>query len=154
MRRLSALCSLALLVGGAALAGCGEAEVAAGARVAVYVAAPLCREAGLVLREAGGEAGGLGVRATCLPPVEKGGHADLAAAGAAARRASEDSTAVAYLEAPGPGAKFGRSILESAEIAWLETRSGSTAMRQVLRALEKRGSSSPRTAVRESFAND
>ena len=148
MRRLQVLCSCAVLLGSVALvAGCGEGGAASGATVSVYVAAPLCTAARQELAKEGGEAGDLEVHVTCLPPVEGKGGADLATAGADARRATEDSTAVAYLEAPGPAAKFGQSIVESADIAWIETGSVEAAMRRVLRALEGRGSSSPRGAV-------
>lgn len=137
MRRVSALCLIALGI----LAGCGEGGAADGATVSVYAAAPLCREAGK-----GGRAGDLTVRVVCLPPVERGGEADLAVAGADARRATEDSTSVAYLEAPGPAAEFGRTVVESADIAWIETSSAAAAMHRILTALEG-DSSSPRKAV-------
>ncbi|HET7509112.1 MAG TPA: hypothetical protein VFJ65_02585 [Solirubrobacterales bacterium] len=148
MRRLSipflagALLALALLG-----AGCGESSVSAGATVTVYAAAPLCKEAEDTLAREGAQAGEVRVRITCLPPVERHGRADLATAGANARRTTEDSTSIAYLEAPGPAAKFSEPILESASIAWLETRSGATATRRILKALEERGSKSPREAV-------
>lgn len=151
MRRLPALlclCAVAAAVG----SGCGEGGAAGGATVSVYVAAPLCREARQVLQREGGRAGDLRVRAVCLPPTETGGHVDLARTGANARRATEDSTAVAYLEATGPGTKFSQTIVESATLAWLETNSGTTATHHVLRALKEAGSSSPRDSVRESLS--
>jgi len=123
-----------------AAAGCGEGGAASGATVSVYMAAPLCGQ------ESGGRAGDLKVRLVCLAPVEKAGKVDLAAAGANARRATEDSSAVAYVEAPGPAAKFGRPIVESANLAWIETDSGSQAMRGIRHALEE-DSSSPRQEV-------
>lgn len=148
MRRLSTPISTVLLVAAAALgAGCGEGGVGSGATVSVYVAAPLCKEAEATLRKAGGKAGDLGVDAVCLPSVESKGPADLAVAGADARRATEDSTSVAFVEAPGPAARFAEPIIESAGIAWMKTDSGAVAMRRVLKALEERGSSSPRSAV-------
>jgi hypothetical protein len=137
MRRVSAICLIALGL----VAGCGEGGAADGATVSVYAAAPLCREAGK-----GARAGDLEVRVVCLPPVEKGGEADLAAAGADARRATGDSTSVAYLEAPGPAAAFGRTVVESADIAWIETNSAAAAMQRIVGALEG-DSSSPRKAV-------
>jgi hypothetical protein len=115
------------------------------------VAAPLCKEVRGALQKAGGKADDLEVQALCLPPVESGGGVDLAVAGANARRATEDSSSVAYLEAPGPAAKFGQSIVEAANIAWIKTSSGATAMSGVLKALEERGSTSPRDAVPEAF---
>lgn len=146
MRRLLALCSGVLLLVFLA-GGCGEGEVAGGARVSVYAAALLCGEARAALRKEGGKADELDVHLVCLPPVEKKGAADLAVAGANARRATQDSSAVAFLEAPSRVAKFTHSIVESADLAWVETGSGAAAMRQVLRALEERGSSTPRGAV-------
>jgi hypothetical protein len=148
VRRLSTLISTVLLVAAAALGtGCGEGGVGSGATVTVYIAAPLCREAETALRKAGGMVGDLRVDAVCLPPVESKGRADLAVAGANARRATEDSASVAFVEAPGPVARFAKPIVESAGIAWVETDSGAIAMRRVLEALEERGSSSPRSAV-------
>jgi len=138
----SALVALAL-----AASGCGGDGASAGATVSVFVAAPLCKEAQRELSAAGGEAGDLKVHAVCLPVIETKGGVDLAASGRNARRATEDSTAIAYLEAPGPGSRFSRSIVESADIAWIETSSGSTAVRRVLRAIDDAGSSSPRDAV-------
>lgn len=155
MRRLpaicSALCSLALVAAGT---GCGEGGAAGGAKVSVYVAAPLCGEAAGALQREGGKAGDLEVQTICLPRVERKHRADLATAGGNARRATEDSSAVAYLEAPGAAAKFSRPIVESAQIAWVETSSGAKAMQQVLASLDQRGSSSPRSAVRESIGSD
>lgn len=138
MRRLQAL-----LLGLCALlpaAGCGEGGAASGATVSVYMAAPLCGQA------SGGRAADLKVRLVCLAPVEKGGKVDLAATGADARRATEDSTAVAYVEAPGPAARFSRSIVESADLAWIEASSGSKAMQRIFSALEG-DDSAPRQAV-------
>lgn len=141
MHRLQALCSVVLMVAFAAFAGCGTGGASSGATVSVYVAAPLCVEA----QKEGGAVGDLEVRVVCLPPSGTR-QADLAAVGAAARRATEDSRSVAFLEAPGPAAKFSQSIVEAADIAWIETSSGSTAMRRIHRALEGEGSS-PRQAV-------
>jgi hypothetical protein len=146
-RRRTLLIALLALAATALVQGCGEGETAAGAAVSVYAAAPLCKGAQRELHRAGGEAGGLQVRAVCLASVEARGRAELAVAGANARRASEDTTSVAYLEAPGPAARFSRSIVESADIAWIEAASGAAALRRVLGALEGRGSSSPRAAV-------
>jgi hypothetical protein len=141
----------ALLVLAFAIGGCGEGGASAGATVSAYVAAPLCREAQRQLSREAGSVEDLHVRVVCLPPVESAGRVDLARSGANARRATEDSTSVAYLEAPGRAAEFGEAIVESAGIAWLEAASGSTAMRRVLKALGEAGSSSPREAVRETL---
>ena len=145
-RSVSMLAALVLAVG-----GCGEGGVASDAVVSVYAAAPLCREAQDALRKAHGRADDPDVRVICLPPVEIEGATNLATAGATARRATEDSTSVAFLEAAGPAAKFSQPILEAADIAWIKASSGAPAMREVLKSLEERGSSSPRDAVRESI---
>lgn len=142
MRRLPTLRLVASAALAVALTGCGEGGTASGATVSVYAAAPLCREA----QSQEGRAGDLEVRVVCLPARTEGGGVGLAAAGADARRATEDSTAVAFLEAPGPAARFSQSIVRAADIAWVKTSSGATAIRHVLRALEGDGSS-PRQAV-------
>lgn len=101
----------------------------------------------MALRKKGWRVDELEIRLVCLQPAEKKGITDLAVAGANARRATEDSSSVAYLEAPGPAAKFSQSVVEAANIAWVKTDSAATAMREVLAALEERGSSSPRATV-------
>lgn len=121
--------------------GCGQGGASAGATVSVYAAAPLCREA----QEGAGKAGDLEVRVVCLR-APGGGGSILAAAGSAARRATEDSSSVAFLEAPGPAAGFSRSIVEAAGVAWVETSSAAAAMHRIVKALEG-GGSSPRKAV-------
>jgi hypothetical protein len=133
------LASAALLV---AVAGCGGAEgVEAGATVTAYVVSPLCAGAEQQLKRAGGRAGDARVKAVCLLSIERKGQLQLATAGANARRATEDSTAVAYLEAPGRAGSFSHPILETAEIPWIVTSSGKAAMAQLLRAIDNAGSS-------------
>lgn len=152
MRRCIALLpACALLALGVLATGCGEGGASPGATVSVYVSAPLCGGARRELAGAHGKAGDLRVRAVCLDPVERDGHADLAAAGADARRATEDSTAIAYLGPRGPAARFSQPIVESADIAWIGTNSGATAMRRVLDALSRGDISSPRSTVREAL---
>jgi hypothetical protein len=146
MRRLTALSLAAVSILVPALAGCGEGGAASGATVSIYVAGSQCGEARLALRKKDWKAGDLKIRLACFPPVEKKGGVDLAAAGADARRATEDSTSVAYLEAPGPGARFSQSIVEAADLAWIETGPAAAAMNHIVTALEG-DSSSPRKAV-------
>lgn len=141
MRRLQALFPAVVVALAAVFAGCGAGGTESGATVSVYAAAPLCKEA----RAGAGAAGDLEVRVVCLPP-RGSGDAALAGAGADARRATQDSTSVAFLEATGPTAKFSRSIVEAADVAWVETSSGATAMQRIVKALEGDGSS-PRKAV-------
>jgi hypothetical protein len=80
--------------------------------------------------------------------VLKGGRLDLATTGANARRAVEDSTAVGYLEAPGPAIAFTRPILDEAQVALIVEGSGGRGMATILDALRARGDAeSPREAV-------
>lgn len=149
-RHLVLMLACAPIAFGALIAGCGEGGVAGGATVSIYVARPLCPAAEAELAKEGKRAGDVLVRIVCLPPVRRHGRADLATAGANARRATEDSTAVAFLEAPGPAARFTESIVKAADIAWLESSDGATAMHSIIKALAG-SSSSPRSDVRESL---
>jgi hypothetical protein len=95
-------------------------------------------------------AGDVRVEAVCLPSVEGKGKLKLATVGANARRATEDSTAVAFIEAPGSGNQFAEPILESAEIPSIHDRSGARAMAQLLHAIDSADTSgSLRSSVRE-----
>jgi hypothetical protein len=151
-RHLALILASALIALSALAAGCGEGGVASDAAVSVYVARSLCPAAEGELAQEGKQVGEVRVRVVCLPPVRRRGHADLTTAGANARRATEDSTAVAFLEATGPAAAFTESIVEAANIAWVETSNGATAMRSIIEALDERGSSSPRQAVLDQVA--
>jgi hypothetical protein len=142
--------------------GCGSEGVARDATVHVYASAPLsgpegvegrafCDGAEGVLRRAGGRAGDVHLRLTCLDDagasrqsstgVEAGESAwSLAAVGANARRASEDSAAVAYLGEPQAGAaRFSLPILEAAGIGQVSGRTGAAAMAAVLKAVREAG---------------
>lgn len=132
------------------LAGCGGG-VSKGATVDVYVGFSLCSEAKRELSRHGGEAGDLKVRAVCLGDAEADGRLDLAAIGADARRATEDSASVAYVEAPGPGNRFSRPIVEAAGVAFLAANSGDAAMTRVLGAVGDADASSLRDSVRGSL---
>jgi hypothetical protein len=143
------LVGVAVLV---ALAGCGEAEgVQKGATVKAYVVPPLCTEASQELSRDHGRAGDLRVKAVCLSPVEGHGRLELAAVGANARRATEDSTSVAFLEAPGRANAFAGPILETAEIPPIHASSGKAAMAQLLRAIDRAGTSG---SLRASLSNE
>jgi hypothetical protein len=143
-----ALPALALAL---AMSGCGNGDASPGATVTAYVAAPLCKGAELQLRRHAAGVAGLRVRVVCLPSTASGSRVVLARIGANARRATEDSTAIAYLEVSGPGARFSKTIVESAGIAWTATSSGSDGMRRVLNALGSGDTSSPRATVREAL---
>ncbi len=96
----------------------------------VYVDAPLC--GGAEKAAAGGRVGDLRVRVVCLPDAARGEGADLAVVGSNARRATEDSAAVAYLAARGGGLAFTREIADSAGIPVLVGEDGAVSMRRVL----------------------
>jgi len=142
--------------------GCGSEGVAGGAIVNVYASAPLsgpeaargkafCDGAEAALRRVGGRAGDVHLRLTCLDDAgasrqsstgaEAGESAwSLAAVGANARRASEDSAAVAYLGEPQAGAaRFSLPILEAAGIGQAAGPSGVAAMSAVLKAVREAG---------------
>jgi hypothetical protein len=102
--------------------------------VTAYVEAPLCAGAKRELGSRGGRAGGLRVRAICLPGVDGDKRVDLAQVGANARRATEDSASVGYLEPP-TAPSFSRPIVEAAGIAVIRTSSGEAAMEQLLQAI-------------------
>ena len=146
MRRLQASCLVLAVTSALAAAGCGAGGAQSGATVSVYVVPPLCDEARREVDAAERRAGDLEVRVLCLPRVERGGRADLAMAGANARRAIEDSGSVAFLESPGPAAASTRSIVENADVAWVETSSAAAPVHRILQALEEHPSS-PRQAV-------
>ena len=133
------------------LGGCGSASgVEEGAEVTVYAEAGLCREA-QALVERSPEVEGVTVGVSCLSPTkEGGGEVDLAAVGADARRAVEDSTSVAYLAPRGPANEYSEPILDEAEIALIRDSSGSRALQKVLNALDSRDDDeAPRAAVWE-----
>jgi hypothetical protein len=132
-------------------AGCGEGGgVAKGATVTAYVAAPLCAGAKREASESG-EVDSVRVQVACLPNTRNSTRLNLATVGANARRATEDSTTIAYLEAPEPAAsRFTHPILESAGIPWIESSSGEAAMSRLLHAVQESNSGS-RASVREAL---
>jgi len=146
---------LVAAVGALALAasGCGGGGgVSSGAIVTVYVSVPLCAGAKRELARERGRAGSVRVRAACLAETEKQGRLDLAAIGANARRATQDSTTVAYLEPPNPAAaRFTHPILETAGIARISRSSGKAAMARLLQAIEAADTGSLRESVREAL---
>lgn len=161
MTRLPAILIASLLLS-AAVSGCGEEGAAAGAVVRVYVSAPLRgpeAEAGRRLcaearEQASQGKGGEGheLRVICLDAAGEGGRWTLAQVGANARRATEDSTAVAYIGEPDPAArKQSRPIVEAAGIAEVGGLSGHEAVAKVVRAMEEGDASQPRDAVFEAF---
>ncbi len=148
LKALAATALAALLL---VASGCGEGEgVAEDATVTAYVDARLCAGAKQELSSHNGRAGSLGVRAVCLPGATEGKKLELATLGANARRATEDSTAVAFLEAPNPrAARFAHPILETAEIPWLTASSGQKAMAQLLELIPETDSGSLRRSLQD-----
>lgn len=125
--------------------------MADGATVTAYVALPLCGDAKRELEKEGAGAGEVKVRLICLARTGGSGRLDLAAVGANARRATEDSTTVAYVEDRGPGNRFARPIVEEAGIAWVGARDGGVAIAAVLDALDAADSSALRDSIAEAL---
>jgi len=92
----------------------------------------------------------------CVGDSEHGKAWTLAAVGANARRATEDSTAIAYIADRDPTAdEYSHSILEEAGITQLSGQPGAAAMHQLLMTIEEAGSSSNlRESVNKSLGND
>jgi hypothetical protein len=131
--------------------GCGEAGVAEDATLSVYVSAPLCASAKQELARHESRAGDIRLRAVCVDDTGGAAASRLAAIGAAARRATEDSASVAYIGAPDPTAiRFSTPILEEADVPRISASSGAVAMAKLLRALRRADDSgSLREAVRD-----
>lgn len=145
---LLAIAISALLVAGD---GCGgSAGVSSGATVVAYVDAPLCAGAERALAKEGSEAGPVRVRIACLDSARDGTRLNLATVGANARRATEDSATVAYIEAPAVPS-FSRPIIEAANIPVIRSNSGAAAMGQLLSAIADADSGSLRDSVRETL---
>jgi hypothetical protein len=118
--------------------GCGEEGVSEGAVLSAYVSHSLCAEARQVLEDAGSRAGDFRLRAVCVTDETGAGDARLAAIGAAARRATEDSSSVAYIGTRDRTAvRFSEPILEAAGVARISASSGSTSMRSLMRELRR-----------------
>jgi hypothetical protein len=143
---------------GSALLGCGEGGARSGATVSVYVSAPLrgveggagrrlCDEAREQATQGKGE-DELRLRVICLDAVGDGGGWTLAKVGSNARRATEDSTTVAYMGEPDPKARQqSQPIVEAAEIAELGGMTGREAIAQVTAAIRAGDEAEPRQAV-------
>jgi ABC-type branched-subunit amino acid transport system substrate-binding protein len=155
-RALRVLLCAAVLA--AIVAGCGEGGAAGGATVRVYVSAPLSGEEAVAgrrlcqgARSAAARAGRVEDRKLEVVCLDAAGGAErwtLAQVGANARRATEDSTAVAYVGEPDPQArKQSRPIVDAAEIAELGGLSGEEAVARVIAAIGDGDASQPRDAV-------
>jgi hypothetical protein len=156
--RLSTI-PIACLLAVVLVSGCGEEGAAAGARVRIYVSAPLhgtegaegrqlCAGARSEASRSGGKVGDLKLAVVCLDAAGKGGRWTLAQVGANARRATEYSTAVAYIGEPDPRArKQSRPIVAAAEIAELGGVSGEEAVAAVVEAIRGGDEDHPRDTV-------
>jgi len=154
MSRLLVVPVLVLLV--ALASGCGEEGAAGGATVTVYVSAPLRgaeAEAGRRLCDEAREQAGRGgeelrLRVVCLDASGPDGGWTLAQVGTNARRATEDSTTVAYVGELDPEARRqSRPIVDAAEIAELGGMTGREAVAAVRAAIAEGDESEPRQAV-------
>jgi hypothetical protein len=153
---------IACLLGAVSLWGCGEGGAEEGARVTVYVSAPmsgpemkagrqLCHGARAEARRTGAVEG-LELAVVCLDTTEAEGRWTLARVGANARRATEDSAAIAYVGETDPRArKQSRPIVEAAGIAELGGISGREAVAKITRGIEEGEANQPRDAVFEAF---
>lgn len=155
-RLLAILVACALLA--AALFGCGEEGAQNGATVSVYVSAPLrgeeAKEGRRLCDEARKQAaqgqGGedLKLRVVCLDAAGADGSWTLAKVGGNARRATEDSTTIAYVGEPDPKArKQSQPIVEAAAIGELGGLSGREAIARITAAIRDGDASEPRQAV-------
>lgn len=127
-----------------------------GATVSVYAVAPSCAGAKRTLARRGARVGDVRVRLVCVSDSESGRVWTLAALGANARQAVEDSSTVAYIADRDPtAARFSRSILESVDIAQLPPGpSSAAATKEILTAIEEAGSSNIRESVNKSLSSD
>lgn len=154
-RRLLLVLGLVLAV---SVAGCGEEGASEGAELTVYVSAPLrgpegqdgerlCAEAHQAARGVR-TAGDHALRVVCLDASGPDGGWTLAQVGGNARRATEDSTSVAYVGEPTRAARRqSQRILEAAEIAQLGGVGGEEAIETVIAALDEDDSNDPRAVV-------
>ncbi len=125
--------------------------------MSVYAVAPSCAGAKRTLARRGARVGDVRVRLVCVSDSERGKPWTLAAAGANARQAVEDSSTVAYIADRDPtAAKFSRSILESVDIAQLPpSPSSAAAMTKLINAIGDAGDSSNlRESVDKSLSSD
>jgi branched-chain amino acid transport system substrate-binding protein len=154
-RALAALLLAVLAVG---VASCGEDGGAAeDATLTVYLSAPLrgaegaagrrlCDEAREQAAQGRGRAQKL--RVVCLDAAGSNGRWTLAKVGSNARRATEDSTTVAYIGEPDQQARRqSQPIVDAAGIAEVGGLPGRQAISQIQTALRESDSDDPRDAV-------
>lgn len=159
MARSGPLALLLCAVLAVGMAGCGEDGAEEDAMLTVYVSGPLrgaeakqgqrrCDEAwNAVQIEREGEESPW-VRVICLDATGPEGRWTLAKVGANARRATEDSTAIAYIGEPDPEARrHSRPIVEAAGMVEFGAVGGRRAIEEVFAALREEDASDPRQAV-------
>jgi hypothetical protein len=132
-------------------AGCGDEEgVAEGAIVRVYVEQPLCATANYEKVEGGN--GAFEIRFVCLSRSGGDNQVDLAKAGANARRATEDSSTVAYLQPDEPAlTRFTQPILEAAGIGWVAANTPHDGVSRLLTLIDEADPNHLRADVREAL---
>jgi hypothetical protein len=147
------LVALAMIVG-----GCGEEGAQEEAMLNVYVSGPMrgpeaargqrrCDEAWETVRIEY-EEGEHWLRVICLDASGPDGRWTLAKVGSNARRATEDSAAVAYIGEPDREARRqSRPIVEAAEMTEFGQTGGREAIEEVFAALREDDSNDPRAAV-------
>ena len=92
------------------------------------------------------------VRAVCVDDTGNTKLSTPAAIGAAARRATEDSSSVAYIGTADPVAiRFSKPILDEADIPRISADSGEASMTRLRRALQRADSSG---SLRESLQDE
>jgi branched-chain amino acid transport system substrate-binding protein len=148
-RRASAV---ALALTALTLGACGSSQPPSDAEITVYISSPdtpagrqVVEQSRDALADAGGEAGGVAVRAVYLdaPP-------DPAAIAANARRAVEDSTSIAYIgELSEKGTLSSRPITDEAGL--LQVAPTDDAMARVLDAIDGADDPLDRASVEDSF---
>lgn len=154
-RWVLAFLAAVLVVG---VSGCGEEGASEEAMLTVYVSGPMrgeeakagqrrCNEAWDAAR-AEREVEGRWVRVVCLDATGPEGRWTLAKVGANARRATEDSTAIAYIGEPDWAARRqSRPIVEAAGLVEFGVTGGRQAIEEVFTALREGDASDPRQAV-------
>jgi hypothetical protein len=140
-------------------AGCGEEGAEEDAMLTVYVSGPLrgpetkqgqrrCDEAWDAARIEREAEEARWVRVICLDATGPEGKWTLAKVGANARRATEDSTAIAYIGEPDRAARSqSRAIVEAAGMVEFGVTGGRQAIEEVFTALQEEDASDPRQAV-------
>lgn len=146
-RRVVVLALFACALTAGALGCGGEEGVAADATVTAYVEAPLCEGAG---KQSGVTSNGVRIRFVCLPDPHGAGGVELATVGANARRAVEDSAAIAFVEALDPKVnRFSHPILAAAGVGWFTAASREEGMLRLLEAVAEADRGSLRADVRD-----